>query len=198
MNSAEVTFFMIVTPRDVVIADYAIRSYAKIHGLEFRLLVYSNYLLPEQKEYYFPRWESLPFVEVARNPHHDDDISAIGTRVNAERLEGPFEYCDPIWDREPDNRFSLLYNEPESPLSQCIRSETRDLLARVIADLPEKEQQVLALYYREGLTMKQVGALMGIGESRVSQVHAAAVVALRARLAYEPRDRTNLHHDREM
>jgi hypothetical protein len=96
----EVTFFMIVTPRDVVIADYAIRSYAKIRNLRFALRVYSNYLLPEQKEHYFPRWGALPFVEIARNPHHDADISDIGTRINAERLEGPFEYCDPIWDRE--------------------------------------------------------------------------------------------------
>src|SRR5262252_6545567 len=91
---------MIVTPRDVVIADYAIRSYAKIRGLNFRLLVYSNYLLPEQKDYYFPKWSALPFVDIARNAQHDADIAAIGTRVNAERLEGPFEYCDPIWDRE--------------------------------------------------------------------------------------------------
>lgn len=97
---SEVTFFMIVTPRDVVIADYAIRSYAKIRGLHFTLLVYSNYLLPEQKAYYFSRWERFPFVEIARNPHHDADLVGISDRVNAERLEGPFEYCDPIWDRE--------------------------------------------------------------------------------------------------
>ena len=100
MTQPEVTFFMIVTPRDVVIADYAIRSYAKIRGLDFTLLVYSNYLLPEQKNYYFPQWDALPFVQIARNPHHDTDIAAIGTRIDAERLEGPFEYCDPIWDRE--------------------------------------------------------------------------------------------------
>ncbi len=96
----DVTFFMIVTPRDVVIADYAVRSYAKIADLDFKLLVYSNYLLPEQKAYYFPRWDRLRYVELARNDHHDADISAISDRVNAERLEGPFEYCDPIWDRE--------------------------------------------------------------------------------------------------
>lgn len=145
-------------------------------------------------------------MELSREPTENEVASELNLeleelqqlRAALNGLELSSLDLDPIWDREPDNRFSRLYNEPESPLSQCIRSETRDLLARVIADLPEKEQQVLALYYREGLTMKQVGALMGIGESRVSQVHAAAVVALRARLAYEPRDRTNLHHDREM
>jgi len=48
--------------------------------------------------------------------------------------------------------------------------------------LPEKEQQVLALYYFEELTMKEVGAVLGIGESRVSQIHSLAVVRLRSRL----------------
>jgi hypothetical protein len=96
----EVTFFMIVTPRDVVIADYAVRSYARLRGLDFSLCVYSNYLLPEQKAYYFPCWEALPFVHIERNPHHDDDIARIKTRVTSDSLEGPFEYCDPIWDRE--------------------------------------------------------------------------------------------------
>jgi RNA polymerase sigma factor for flagellar operon FliA len=58
----------------------------------------------------------------------------------------------------------------------------KELLARVIAELPAKEQQVLALYYFEELTMKEVGAVLGIGESRVSQIHSLAVVRLRSRL----------------
>jgi hypothetical protein len=91
---------MIVTPRDAVIADYAVRSYAKLRGVDFTLLVYSNYLLPEQKAYFFPRWEQYPYVEIARNPHHDADLPSIKQRVNADALEGPFEYCDPLWDRE--------------------------------------------------------------------------------------------------
>ncbi|MBV9547679.1 MAG: hypothetical protein JOY61_25175 [Chloroflexi bacterium] len=96
----EVTFFMIVTPRDAVIADYAVRSYRKVHDVDFELRVYSNYLLPEQKAYFFPRWERLPFVELVRNPHHDADLAGINARVSADSLEGPFEYCDPLWDRE--------------------------------------------------------------------------------------------------
>ena len=45
------------------------------------------------------------------------------------------------------------------------------MLANAIAQLPEREQQVLALYYQEELTMKEVGAVLGVGESRVSQIH---------------------------
>ena len=91
---------MIVTPRDAVIADYAVHSYHKLRRLDFTLLVYSNYLLPEQKAYYFPRWERLPFVQVAHNNHQDADLRGINERIQADSLEGPFEYCDPLWDRE--------------------------------------------------------------------------------------------------
>ena len=97
---SEITFFMIVTPRDAVIADYAIRSYRKLRGLAYALLVYSNYLLPEQKRFYFSRWEREPNVAIAENNHHDPDVEVIKERIDRENLEGPFEYCDPIWDRE--------------------------------------------------------------------------------------------------
>ena len=59
----------------------------------------------------------------------------------------------------------------------------KHLLARAITELPEKERQVLALYYYEELTMKEVGIILGVGESRVSQIHSMAVVRLRARLS---------------
>jgi RNA polymerase sigma factor for flagellar operon FliA len=66
----------------------------------------------------------------------------------------------------------------------------RELLARAMDELPEKERQVLALYYYEELTMKEVGVVLGVGESRVSQIHSMAVVRLRARM-------TELTHMRE-
>lgn len=82
-----------------------------------------------------------------------------------------------------DVYINYLPNAPEdTPFFRCLRSEMKDLLTRVIAELPEKEQQVLALYYFEELTMKEVGAVLGIGESRVSQIHSLAVVRLRSRL----------------
>ena len=71
----------------------------------------------------------------------------------------------------------------DSPLLQCLRSEMRDILARAIGELPEKERQVLMLYYFEELTMKEVGMVLGVGESRVSQIHSMAVMRLRARMA---------------
>jgi RNA polymerase sigma factor for flagellar operon FliA len=56
------------------------------------------------------------------------------------------------------------------------------LLEKAIGELPNREREVLALYHFEELTMKEVGVVLGIGESRVSQIHSAALVRLRARL----------------
>ena len=95
-----------------------------------------------------------------------------------------------VWNLSFDSATNLvdvyvayLPNAPEdTPFFICLRSEMKQLLTRVISELPEKERQVLALYYYEELTMKEVGSAMGIGESRVSQIHTIAVIRLRARL----------------
>jgi len=68
------------------------------------------------------------------------------------------------------------------PLAQFLRSEAKDLLLHAMQELPPRERQVLMLYYFEELTMKQVGTVLGIGESRVSQIHSSAVSRLRARM----------------
>ncbi len=70
----------------------------------------------------------------------------------------------------------------DDPFHLCMKSEMKELLTGSIAELPEKERQVLALYYYEELTMKEIGQVLGVGESRVSQIHSAAVVRLRASL----------------
>jgi len=87
-------------------------------------------------------------------------------------------------DGKEEDLCEYLPNDPEdTPLLVCMRSEMKELLTQAIAELPEKERQVLSLYYFEELTMKEVGAVLGVGESRVSQIHSMAVIRLRARLA---------------
>ena len=86
-------------------------------------------------------------------------------------------------DGKPEDLTDYVPSKPEdTPFFQCLRSETKHLLERAISELPEKEQRVLALYYYEELTMKEVGVALGIGESRVSQIHSLAMVRLRSRL----------------
>lgn len=71
----------------------------------------------------------------------------------------------------------------KDPFFLCLHGEIRSHIATALEDLDEKEKQVVTLYYLEELTMKEVGAVLGVGESRVSQIHSAAMVRLRARLA---------------
>jgi RNA polymerase sigma factor for flagellar operon FliA len=87
-------------------------------------------------------------------------------------------------DGKEEDLCEYLPDDPnETPLVLCLHSEMKQLLARAIAKLPEKERQVLALYYYEELTMKEVGVVLGVGESRISQIHSIALVRLRARLS---------------
>jgi len=61
--------------------------------------------------------------------------------------------------------------------------EVKDLLAKSIARLPEKEKTVVYLYYFEGLTLKEIGLTLGLSESRISQLHTKAVLRLRGSLS---------------
>jgi RNA polymerase sigma factor FliA len=78
----------------------------------------------------------------------------------------------------------LIPGRPEDdPLFRYLDGEMRERLTRAIDDLPERERLVMSLYYYEETTMKEIGLILGVVESRVSQIHASAVLHLRARLA---------------
>jgi len=70
----------------------------------------------------------------------------------------------------------------DDPYSLCLKSEMKQILARAIRELPSKEALVLSLYHYEELTMKEVGAVLGVGEARVSQIHSSALLHLRERM----------------
>ncbi|MEO7030692.1 MAG: FliA/WhiG family RNA polymerase sigma factor [Acidobacteriaceae bacterium] len=80
-----------------------------------------------------------------------------------------------------DEELAYIPGSPEEdPLFICMKGEMKQHLADAIDDLPERERMVLTLYYYEELTMKEIGATLGVVESRVSQIHSSAVVRLRA------------------
>ena len=76
----------------------------------------------------------------------------------------------------------LLDGDGSDPMAALLSRERADLVAEAIANLPEKERTVIALYYHEGITMKEAGAVLGLTESRVSQLHAQALLRLRGLL----------------
>ena len=67
----------------------------------------------------------------------------------------------------------------ENPFELYAKAEERGKLVAAIADLTEREQLILSLYYREELTMKEVAEVVGIAVSRVSQIHSAVLIKLR-------------------
>lgn len=69
-----------------------------------------------------------------------------------------------------------------SPNTLAERTELKKMIAQAIADLPEREKQVLILYYYEELTLKEIGSILAVTESRVSQLHTKAIMRLRGRL----------------
>ena len=71
----------------------------------------------------------------------------------------------------------------QTPLALYERAEAQERLSGAVERLPSRERQVVALYYVEELTMKEIGTVLGVTESRVSQIHTQAVFHLRAWLA---------------
>jgi hypothetical protein len=95
MSDIKITFFMLVTDRDIIIADFAVRSYQKIKDISFKLQVYSNWISADLKQKYFPAWRLFDFVEIIEHEWQTED-----KKPTDRGLEGPFELCATVWDRE--------------------------------------------------------------------------------------------------
>jgi RNA polymerase sigma factor for flagellar operon FliA len=70
----------------------------------------------------------------------------------------------------------------DDPQESLASSEIKDALTEAISSLPEREQLVVALYYYENLTLREIGEVLGVTESRVSQLHTKAVMRLKSAL----------------
>jgi RNA polymerase sigma factor for flagellar operon FliA len=86
---------------------------------------------------------------------------------------------------EKEKLMSYLVDNDDDALTLTRLKEIKEATARAIEQLPEKERLVISLYYLDELTMKETGKVLGITESRVSQIHSQAVGRLRAKLRKE-------------
>ncbi len=77
--------------------------------------------------------------------------------------------------------------EAPSPESSLSATELKEALGEAIARLPEREKLIVTLYYYEELTLREIGEVLGVTESRVSQLHTKAILRLKARLSGGPR-----------
>ena len=95
---------------------------------------------------------------------------------------------DEVWSGDPDEEGKLRFGQmiedtwSEDPGARVEDVEVKRVLAEAIDQLPERERLVIALYYYEGLTLKEIGEVLGVSESRISQIHTKAIVRLRGRL----------------
>ena len=99
---------------------------------------------------------------------------------------------DELWtvSDSSGDQVSLLdtIQDPSAPDPAKVMDATdlKDRVADAIARLPEREKLVVALYYYENLTLREIGEVLGVTESRVSQLHTKAVLRLKSRLQQEP------------
>ena len=135
--------------------------------------------------------------ELGRTPTDEEVAGALGMSMDdfQESLiqisNSSLVALDELWavsDASGD-QVSLLdtMKDPSAvdPARELGVSELKDRLAHAISRLPEREKLVVALYYYENLTLREIGEVLGVTESRVSQLHTKAVLRLKARLQTE-------------
>ncbi|MDR0307730.1 MAG: FliA/WhiG family RNA polymerase sigma factor [Chitinispirillales bacterium] len=132
--------------------------------------------------------------KLGRSPYDDEICEELG--VSIEEYEDLLAEVTPativsldesMSDIDSDSREIKLFDRIEdgsspSPLKELGYKEIKDILKGAIGDLPENERLVVALYHYEELTLKEIGVVLNLTESRVSQIHSKAILKLRSRL----------------
>lgn len=137
-------------------------------------------------------------------PAHEDEVAAeCGVSIERYRqmlveagtsilsLDAPLTTMRP--DEEASSLGELLEDvSSPSPSEEAERREQQTQLAQALRRLPSRERQLLAYYYEDELTMKEISQLMRVSESRVCQLHAQAVLRLRSQFHVRPRSQEAL------
>ncbi|MFD0261464.1 RNA polymerase sigma factor WhiG [Kitasatospora indigofera] len=134
-------------------------------------------------------------AKLRRTPHEPEvaaemgiaieDLHAIFSQLSLANVVALDELLHPVG--EGGDRLSLVDvledRGADNPVAVAEDREMRRLLANAINTLPEREKTVVTLYYYEGLTLAEIGQVLGVTESRVSQIHTKSVLQLRAKLS---------------
>jgi RNA polymerase sigma factor for flagellar operon FliA len=123
--------------------------------------------------------------ELGRAP--DDDQIAARLGVTPEKLRAEYANADAVRFDSIDEAYSdespwFMSDEPNA-FEQLAESDQREALIAAIAELPEREQQVIQLYYVEELNLEEIGQVLGVGAARICQIKASAHARLKKGLA---------------
>jgi len=137
--------------------------------------------------------------KLGRSPYDDEVCKHLG--VNEDEFEKMLADSAPITVFSIDATFSKDSESREMSIAETIEDvntdnplqklgydEVKKILKEAIMTLPEKEKLVIALYHFEELTLKEIGVVLGITESRVSQIHSKVMLKLRSRLQIKMKD----------
>jgi RNA polymerase sigma factor FliA len=133
-------------------------------------------------------------AKLGRAPTDEEIAAKVGVTVDeldsslTDISRSSIAALDELWSVSGDgDQVSLLDTLEDDNISQPAEvldeTETREALADAIARLPEREKLVVTLYYYEELTLREIGEVLGVTESRVSQLHTKAILRLKSRLA---------------
>src|ERR671922_197433 len=93
-----------------------------------------------------------------------------------------------LWSEYKESGSRDARDKLEGPVAAFEVEEMKQILADAINRMPEREKIVLTLYYYEGLTLGEIGEVLGVTESRVCQIHTKAVLQLRSKMAEPERE----------
>jgi RNA polymerase sigma factor for flagellar operon FliA len=180
----------------------ASRTYDPTKGVDFEDFAYNRIrgaIIDEVR-----RMSSMPRSAIANLKQHGDAAQALANQLGRAPRESELaeftgkdlkefqrEGSHAQWyetvsmEVVPDEALSVAAGRSWEPEARVSESQTMDALQQAIEGLSEREKLVLSLYYSEGMNLKEIGAVIGVSESRVSQILSANVKKLRAKLGFE-------------